>query len=176
MSDNPYQSPLVTPSFDPTAQLAGYPAAPKLGGFIMTMVIMDLVFCTLRLLAAAMSMIGATMLPANNPLLQSVPFEIATSLGVAVCGLTGNTLILLKKKLGVAISVGTVLFTVGSIGVGAWQAMLLCPAKLNTPEGVGHVIGVAFALIVRTILLVLYGIALRIAATKLGSSTSSYAR
>jgi hypothetical protein len=157
MNENPYESPMY-------AQVPGAVPGPTgaafqpvgLGGFVLTVVILDIVFCCLRLLLVLVGVAGYASLPQDFPLRPTAIYEFGTGFGIVVFGLLANTLILLKKRIGIPLAAVSVLFTVLSVFVGVWQAKLMAPNDLGTPEGPGFLIGACFGITVRVGLLVLY--------------------
>ena len=84
MSENPYQSPSsISPAQFPASTPYG-PVVRRLGGFILTVVIIDIVLCGLRLLLVLASVVGSRQIGAHHPVAPSVPFELGTGAGIVL--------------------------------------------------------------------------------------------
>jgi hypothetical protein len=160
VSENPYESPFhmgPATGLPGAAELA--PRQVRLGPFVMTIVIMDLVLCSLRLLVGVFSTVGYMVIPESDPLRVSVMSEIVSAFGIAAFGLPANILILMKNRFGILLAAGSILFTAYGLFVGVWQARLMMPANLSGPEGVGFLVGAVFSIGIRLALLALYVVA-----------------
>jgi hypothetical protein len=135
------------------------PQKTVLGAFVLTIVIMDLVFCVLRLVIAMIGLRGYAVIPEDHSLHRTVIFEVVTAAGIGVLGILANVLILLKRRIGIPLALASILFTVLNIFVGLWQARLQMPAQMGTPETIGFFVGIVLVLGMRLVLLVLYVVA-----------------
>jgi hypothetical protein len=168
MSDNPYESPAyvhVVPGMSGPADAAA--GRVGLGPFVLTILILDLVFCCLRLGMGVLGIAGYALVAQENPLRRTILFEVGTAFGMAIFGFSADTLILIKKRIGIPLAGVKVLLTVASIFVGVWQGSLMMPGDLATPQGIGFVIGAGFVVVVRLALLGLYVAALVVARKRL---------
>ncbi|MGI8981001.1 MAG: hypothetical protein ACR2FY_17370 [Pirellulaceae bacterium] len=149
-------------------QPAGY--TPGMPGFCKAMFIVSLVFCFLRAAIVALGFVGMGMLPADDPAMKMAYFEIGTGLGMVLCGVPGNALLLAKNQIGVFLGWGLVAFTVGSILTGLATVFMMGnnPAAMGPPpppgaenaQFIGMMIGGAIAVLVRVGIIVAYGAAL----------------
>lgn len=144
-SRNPYSAPLSEQPF-----LA--PRAPEgLPGFAKTMFIIDLIFCCLRVPMVMLAFVGyATLQQRNDPLLPTVMGEIAAGIGIALFGIPANILALLRVRMAVWLAALSLIATSGSIAVGIWQGTFKIEEfPAGSPQRMGAVVGMAFAIIVR---------------------------
>jgi hypothetical protein len=161
MNENPYESP-VHPPFDTNMPGPGdfAPRRVTLGAFVLTIIILDLVFSVLRLMLGLLGLSALAVLPQDDPLRQTVFLEVGAAFGMALFGISADTLILLKKRIGIPLAAVKVLFTLVSVFVGVWQATLQFPADMEGPEAagmtIGFVIGGGCVFVLRIGLLVLY--------------------
>jgi hypothetical protein len=172
MTENPYASPgSGNVAASGLAPIEAVPDRVKLGAFVLTMVILDLVFSCLRLALGLFALVGLAIMAEDDPMRQTAIFEAVTALAMAIFGIPANTLILLKKRIGIPLAAVKILFTLANVGVGTWQASLMFPADLSGPEGagflVGFIIGVGFVFTLRLGLLGLYIAALVLANKRL---------
>jgi hypothetical protein len=129
--------------------------AQGLPSFCKTLFIMDLVFCCIRALIVPFSILGYSILQQQgSPLLRTVFFEILTGALMAILGILCNILLLMRKPRGAPLGFLNVIVTVGSIGVGIWQASLSAPP--NPQQASAYMAGAGFSVVVRLILLGLY--------------------
>jgi hypothetical protein len=174
MSENPFESPGYRyPAPSTFGPVNAAPDQVELGAFVLTMVILDLVFCFLRLATGLFALLGFAVIAQDDPMRQTVIFEVATALAIAIFGIPGDTLILLKKRVGVSLAAVKTLFTLASMAVGVWQGFLMFPADLSGPEGVGFlvgfIVGAGSVFAIRLVLLALYIAALVQANKRLAS-------
>jgi len=159
---NPYDQ----PESEQGQGMEKYTTPPlPLGGFVMTFVIMDLVFCCLRLLLAAVgaSAIGSPELEQTG-LADTAGWEVGTAFAMAGLGIPANILILCRKPLGVTLGWATLAATAINVGVGTWQgATSLRQFEEGSPEYLGGMIGIGLVIVVRIGLNVAYLFALVIA-------------
>ncbi len=168
MSDNPYNSPLYgasgQPALDPFARR---PAVKTLGAFVLTILIMDLVFCAMRFGLAALGAVGFAMIEPDDPMRPTVVFEVGTGLAIALFGVSANILILLQKSIGIYLAVVKIFFTLANMLVGIWQASLQFGPVADGAVGaertgilIGFAVGILFVLGIRLTLMGLYVAAL----------------
>jgi len=165
--------PLQTPAAVGTPGSLDSPAPPsapsplKLPAFIMTFVIMDLVFSCLRIIFGLSGIADSGAIASDNPLHATVPFELTANFGMGVFGIIAAILLLGKRPLGPAIGWVKIVFAILGIIVGVWQLSVT-----PLPEGggdakamrIGFALGGGFVLILRVGLLVCYTIAVTQAA------------
>jgi hypothetical protein len=166
---NPYQAPQGQwgPSPGPWGPSTGYP--PDVPGFCTVMFIVSLIFCLLRAAIVALGFIGMGMLKADDPALKTAVLEIGSGLGMVLCGVPGNALLLFKNQVGFYLGWGLIAFTIanmlsaiatimvsgGNIGGGPPP-----PAGMENAHLVGMIIGGSCSLIIRCSILVAYAAAL----------------
>ncbi len=121
MAENPYQSPASMqlghePANGPTV------AKPiKWRRLIWAVLILDSLPCLFRLLIIAGDVVGghARHLLSNYPnqFFQLYGFMV----GIAVCGLCGNGLVLLKRKAGIPFVVASIVLVIAFDGIALWE-------------------------------------------------------
>lgn len=164
MSENPYNSPLYgapgQPDFDP---FASRPAVKTLGTFVLTILILDLVFCAIRFGLAMLGVVGFAMIEPDDPMRPTVVFEVGTGLAIALFGVSANILILLQKPIGIYLAIVKIFFTLANMLVGVWQAYLQLGPMTDGAVGaertgilIGLTIGLLFVLGIRLTLMGLY--------------------
>jgi hypothetical protein len=164
MSDNPYNSPIYGELAHGTPDPFGRgPAVRSLGTFVLTILIIDLVLCSLRLIMAALGVAGYAFIAPDDPMRATVIFEVGTGLAIALFGIPANLLILLKNRIGIYVAVIKIVFTLANMLVGIWQAFLQFGPMSGDVEGperagmlVGFMIGVGFVVVFRFVLMGLY--------------------
>jgi hypothetical protein len=164
MSDNPYNSPIYAELGQTTPDPFGQKSAVKqLGTFVLTILIIDLVLCCLRLMLAALGLAGFAVIPLDDPMRATVVFEVGTGFAIALFGIPANLLILLKQRIGIYVAGIKIFFTLANILVGIWQASLQFGPMASEVEGperagmlVGFMIGVGFVVVFRLVLMGLY--------------------
>ena len=77
-------------------QPSGY--TPDVPAFCKVMFIVSLVFCFLRAIIVALGFVGMGMLPKDDPAMKMAFFEIGSGLGMVLCGVPGNALLLAQKS------------------------------------------------------------------------------
>ena len=166
-----YQNPYTPPQggWQPQGQW-GQPSGytPDVPGFCKVMFIVSLVFCFLRAIIVALGFVGMGMLPKDDPAMKMAFFEIGTGLGMVLCGVPGNALLLAKNQIGVFLGWGLVAFTVGSILTGIITVFMMAgnPAGPKAPPGaetaqfVGMMIGGGISVLIRVGIIAAYGAAL----------------
>jgi hypothetical protein len=177
MNDQDVTPPAVPPVRDASAQ-CGYVSQNRtrrrpfsFGGFIMTFIIMDVVFSALRLVYGTMGLGAFSIVEKTSPLYATLLPEVLINYGMGILGLIAAIMILNKKRAGIPFGWIKVVFAAAGLVVATWQGVLQFEAinPAETPEGfeVGFVLGAVGAAIVRAGLLICYAIALKKAAEKL---------
>ena len=134
----------------------------KLPGFIQGWAITALVFSSLRLLLAPLSIIGYFTMKDTDPLRQTVVAEIITHLLLATFGIWANIAILLRKETGYLM--GKVYFTtvILSFILSIVQVSIMAQGKAgNNVEFTATIFGAAIAMIIRIVLVSFYGVAVK---------------
>jgi hypothetical protein len=164
-SENPYMSPQEWPG--PWGQPTR--STPDMPGFCKAMFAVSLVFCFIRAAAVSLGLAGMGMLSADDPAMKMAVFEIGSGLGMVLCGVPGNALLLAKNRMGVFLGCGLIVFTMGSILTGLITVLIAGnPAALNPPstpgtetaELVGYMIGAGLSILVRVSIIAAYAAAL----------------
>ena len=148
---NPYASPEAVSAMAASDRL-------PLPTYSKVVIIADLVLCSLRGLLVVLSIVGYLALQQEeSPMLASVVGEILTGVGIAIFGITGNALLLARKRWAVALGYLAALFALGSVGVGLWQlAFVLDQFPAGSPQRIGAMIGGGFVAAVRVLIIGLY--------------------
>lgn len=150
---NPYLSPA-------TANPAR--AARALPGFCKTIFIIELVLCCLRVPLVVAGFVGATMMGPDDPLAQTVIYELATGVGIVGFGILANIGLLMKKGWGVPLGYLALVATAGSVGTGILQfSAQMNQFPMGSPERVGVMFGGGIVFIIRLALMGLYLAALK---------------
>jgi hypothetical protein len=105
--------------------------------FCKVIFIIDIVFCSLRLVAIPFGLFGYIVLRRqnpNDPMLVPGIFELLTNLGIGVLGILAASLMLGRKRIGIVFAGLTFLAVLGSFIVGLWQGSLQMEAQ-NIPPG-----------------------------------------
>ncbi|MBT4864978.1 MAG: hypothetical protein HON53_07670 [Planctomycetaceae bacterium] len=129
--------------------------------FCMVVFIIDLVFCVLRIGFVALGLINYQNL--EGPLLESAMFELITGAAIVLFGIAGNGLMLAKQAWAVALGWLNLGATLGSIGVGIWQASIFLDEMAQNggeAERIGGYIGAGFSILVRVGIIFTYLFAL----------------
>ena len=151
MSDNLYQS--------PRAVERGNVQAPKLGRLVWTVLILDSLPCLFRVFIG----IGDVLNGNARNLLLNYPVSFLDlygfMAGIAVFGLIGNILILLKKRAGIPFAFASILIVLASDGTALWQH------RHQSRDGMFWFMVVG--ILIRVGWLVFYGIVVWIAARRL---------
>ena len=153
-ADNPY----ADSQLDSTRPFA--PAAPResMPTFAMVMFIVSLIFSVLRAPMVLLSIV-ALMTPRNVPqqLAHTVPMEVATGVAVVLFGIVANTLLLLRKPIGIPFAWCLVAAVLASMGLGIWQISLNMEVfPEGSPQRVGMVVGAGFVMLLRLAIVGLY--------------------
>lgn len=146
---------------------SGY--TPDMPGFCKVMFIVSLVFCLLRAIFVALGFIGMGVMKPDDPLMKAAFLEIGTGLGMVLCGVPGNTLLLFKNQIGFYLGWGLIACTVGSILTGIVELFLTGgnmaggpppPPGMETAQLVGVIIGGGISILIRGSIIVAYATAL----------------
>ena len=165
--------PLQTPAAVGTPGPLDSPAPPsvpaplRLPAFIMTFVIMDLVFSCIRIIFGLTGIANSGAIASDNPLHATVPFELTANFGMGSFGIIAAILLLMKRPAGPPLGWVKIVFAILGIIVGVWQL-----GVMPLPEGgkeeaamrIGFALGGGVVLIIRVGLLVCYTIAVTRAA------------
>ena len=154
---NPYDPPVHAPS------------RPTTKGFSKGWIITDLVFCSLRLIAALLGMVGASQIPDDNPLAPTFMFEVLAAMGIACFGIPANILILNGRRLGVALAWASLLFTALSLGVSVWQMSIKIELLPDQATRFGMMIGAGIVFVIRIGLNITYASVVHKAASRLAA-------
>jgi len=156
------QTPQHPAPYATSAQGYGDYAQPtSMPTYAKVVIIIDLVFCSLRLLLVPLSIFGMTVIEPSDPLYPTAIFEILTLLGIALFGIPGNALLLMGKPIGILLVGLAILATIGSIGVGFWQMpIMLDEFPPGSPERTGGMIGGVVVALIRLGIIVMVGAAL----------------
>jgi len=142
---------------------------PDVPGFCTVMFIVSLIFCLLRGAIVAFGFIGIGMLPPDHPAMKTAVLEIGTGLGMVLCGVPANALLLFKNQIGFYLGWGLIAFTIGSILTGIASIFLSGgniggaeppPPGMENAQLIGMIIGGSISVIIRVIIIVAYAVAL----------------
>ena len=166
-NQNPYTAPQGgwgTPQGQ-WGQPSGY--TPDVPGFCKVMFIVSLVFCFLRAVFVALGFLGMGIMRADDPLMKAVFLEIGSGLGMVLCGVPGNSLLLAKNQIGSYFGWGLIAFTVASILTGIIELVLTGGNMGNPPPPGAEKAMLAVTIVVASItclirvgIIVAYGAAL----------------
>jgi hypothetical protein len=157
VSDNPYQSPAEMPTVD----MLGKAEQRRLGGFVVTVLILDSIPCLLRLFVYLCGLVFGRIRFHNG----STVANVCLVAGTIAFALSGNVLILLKKRAGVLLAaMGLVLSLIGG-GLSFWRAFPMLPPQ-GTTEAMWRTIQVS-VLFFWALWLIIYGIVVWKAAKRL---------
>ena len=131
------------------------------------MFIVSFLLCLLRAAIVAMGFVGVALLPVDHPAMKTAYLEIGTGIGMVLCGISGNALLLAKKQIGVYLGWGLIAFTIGSILTGIAAILITggtlgpkAPPGQETARFVGMVVGAVISVAIRVSIIVAYGAAL----------------
>lgn len=148
-SQNPYSSPTTV---DQVPAKRVY-----LPGYCKTMFIIDLVLCCLRVPMVILGFVGASMITPDDPLAQTVKFELATGIAIVGFGILANIGLLLKKSWGALLGYLALVASTASIGTAVMQiGAQMDQYAEGSPERIGAVIGGGFVFMIRLALMGLY--------------------
>ncbi len=159
MSEFQPQTSAIPPDVPPPGLAACMPAQNTELGFAKVMVIIDLVFCSIRLSLAFLSVVCQATIKPDNPIYEAVIFEAITGFAIAVIGIPAAILLLRRVRFGVMLGWLAVAAAAASIIVGIWQGMLIAGNMPEEAAKVGATIIVTIAVLFRIALLVMYGVA-----------------
>ncbi len=138
--------------------------------YCKVMFVVSLLFCFFRSVIVAIGFVGMGMLPADDPAMKIGFLEIGTGLGMVLCGVPGNALLLARKQIGIYFGWGLAAFTVSSIttGIALMAVSHDVPAVggsaadpgIQHAELIGMVIGGGLSISLRVGILVAYAVAL----------------
>jgi len=167
MSDNPYQSPASTQFADFSGDGADL-RMRRLGWFVWTILILDSFSCVLRGSGVAYNIIVQVAVFHFFPIGAWCWLPWGSVLIMAVCALSGNILILSKRRAGVPLAVAGLLLAVIADGInsicGDIILVRLMLARHETPLQIDTTVA---ALLIIVGWLILYGLAVRTAARRL---------
>jgi hypothetical protein len=149
-----------------STQSPGFPAQRRssLPGYCVTMFIISLVFCVLRVLLVGLGIVGMiaiSRMPSPPPQATGALWEVLSGVGIAFFGITGNSLMLARKPIGFYFGVMLALCVAASFIVGIVQAFSAAQAvPQGSPEFIGLLVGAAMMMLIRAALLVAYIVAL----------------
>jgi hypothetical protein len=161
VSDNPYQSPTEVATAGLSVEKLGQVGQQRLGGLICTVLILDCIPCLGRFSGGIYHVVNTGLR------LHDVNFIVNLCLlfGIAASGLSGNVLILLKKKAGVLLAVIGFALSVTAAGFALLRfSRSVSPQEPAISEHTILVFIVAFW----ACWLIVYGIVVWMAAKKLG--------
>lgn len=165
-----------SPEFDPDPNpyatqsstappLAAAPAS-RFPTYAMVMFIISLVFCAIRLLFVALGVIGIMVMrnevvDENGISMTSAILEVVTGAAMVLFGGMGNVMMLLRIRAGFYFGWLLVIATAGNMLTAVLQVnQLFQKVPEGSPEYIGALVGLGFAIIFRTAILVAYGVAL----------------
>ncbi len=161
---NPYLSPAAGPYGQPFTQASAHRSAPRLPTYCLVIFIMDLVFATLRAPLVLIGIVGLHMAAqgmiaeeTGRMVFRTGLAEVLTSAGIVLFGIPANIGLLCKKPWGLILAWVVAAITVGSIGVGVWQLILMVqPIPEGSMERIAAGAGGLIAGTFRVVLLGLY--------------------
>jgi hypothetical protein len=116
MSHNPY---------DPPVADTASPQVQERMGFVRGWTITDLVLCASRILFLPLSVIGWMAMVPGHFLRNTILFEIGSQAGILLFGVSGNILLLLRKRLGIVLGAAATVFTAIHIATAIYQLTLM---------------------------------------------------
>jgi hypothetical protein len=135
-NQNPYMPPQGQWNQQPGQWGAPEGYAPGVPVFCTVMFVVSLVFCIIRSLFVALGFVGMGMMKPDDPLLKAAFLEIGTGLGMVLCGVPGNALLLFKNQIGFYLGWGLIACTIGSILTGIVE-MALTGGNMGRPPPPG---------------------------------------
>ena len=121
-----------------------------------------MVLSLLRIPAVGFSVAGYYVLKGqNDPMVVTVPHEVASGLSIIIFGGAANLLLLARKPLGITVGYLHLFFTLLSFGLVFWQITFTLAKQTTDAARVGAMIGFGAVVLIRLALWVLYLIALR---------------
>ncbi|MEZ6137990.1 MAG: hypothetical protein R3C53_24160 [Pirellulaceae bacterium] len=160
-SGNPYAVPESTNFGQPNTSNIRFPV------YTTVMLIVDIVFRLIRMLLVSFSILGVSMMAADDPMYYWGIGEVVTGVLMAVCGLLGDGLVLGKKRIGLFFCWIALLATLGNLVVGLGEIPYMMagqladvPADQANAMRIGMWGGAIVMSIFRLALVVAYGVAL----------------
>ena len=138
---NPYSAPNAGQPYPNVAQ--SYHQPNVIPTFTKVVAIIGIVFSSLRLIFTALGVVGyLVMRDDNEPILQTLPFELVANLGLAVLGFATSILMLMGKKPAITTSMVLAFFILLSFVVGFWQLSFLVERfNPGSPEFIDAIVG-----------------------------------
>jgi hypothetical protein len=159
MSENPDHPSVSVPFGDFPASESDDVGPPRLGWLIWIVLILDSVPCLFRLLISVKDVIDGHA----RHLLLNYPAEFTKLygflVGIGVCGLMGNALILRRKRVGIAFAMVSIVLVVVFDGIALWE-------HRRDADRAAYVL-ITGTVLARFCWLVFYGIVVRLAAKRL---------
>ena len=165
----PYQAPQA-PWGQPQGQWGpGAGASPDVPISCTVRFVVSLIFCLLRAGLVALGFIGMGILKPDDPALKTAVLEIGSGLGMVLCGVPGNALLLFKNQVGFYLGWGLIAFTIANMLSGIATIMVSGgqiegaappPPGMENAQLVGMIIGGSCSMIIRCSILVAYAVAL----------------
>ena len=131
-----------------------------LPGFVKAVAIIDLVLITIRALMTPLSILGFSVMQPEDPLRTTVMFEIGCHVSIFSAGLVANIGILRKSVIGLYAGYASLVVTLLSFIVGAWQLSIQIDAFTEPAQKIAAMAGGGIVMIIRIAILVVYFIAL----------------
>lgn len=154
---NPFSSPTAGNFPGQPSSHHGKRSFPK---FPLVMFIIGIVLCGLRLIMVLLGIVGFFAIPADDPLKPTVVAEVATGAGIAIFGLLGYTMMLMRKRVGIPLFWICFVSVLGSVIVGAIQLSLIVDAQnFQGPERIGAWVGGGIVIVIRLGIIVAMAVA-----------------
>lgn len=163
---NPYQpSNLYSPASNANAISAPSNSLP---GFCLVIFITSLVLCIIRVFVVALSILGLLFLARNaNGVPQGSWYmglavvDVIVGLGISLLGITANSLLLLKKGVGLYLGYALAFFVAISLGVAVINICLMFRAAMEGGNLIPMLIGAGGAMAIRFALAIAYLVGLQ---------------
>jgi len=133
---------------------------PAISGFIKTWVIVGLVLSSFRLLFAPLSVVGYFAIEDGDPMKFTVIPEILSHFILLILGLWANISILMRKKIGYVLGKANVVGISLSIVLGVLQTAVMVQSN-DQKNVLAMIVGASFTMIIRIVLIVFYGLAIK---------------
>ena len=161
MSENPYKSPACTRVDDISAEGKAYVESRSLGRLVWTVLVFDSILCMLLIVCILVGVIEGSF--CYYLIERPVHFleGFGLMIGIVVCSLGGNILILAKRNLGISFATAGIFFVIAFDAFGTWRQW--------NASGVNPLLLVV-EMIIRGCWLVFYSEVLSIAARRLSAS------
>ncbi len=161
---NPYQPSSL---YSPDNSFASIQNTASLPSFCKAMFIASLVLSILRIFIVTLSIIGMLfLLRGGGNLPQGAVFQgfmfldVIIGAGIAVLGITANTLLLLKKRVGLYIGYALAICVMISLGLAAMNIVIMLQGVMQVSSMIPMLVGAGATMAVRLTLLVAYFTAL----------------